>query len=71
MNLLVGMADTAARVLLQWEKVHIEGGIAAHPGDIIVQKSESGTVRLVCTACKALSKHGSEHLLQLIYHHME
>ena len=59
MHLLVGMADTAARVLLQWEKVHIEG-TAAHPGDIIVQKSESGTVRLVRTASKALSKHGSE-----------
>ena len=38
MHLLVGIADTAARVLLQWEKVHIEGGTAAHPGDIIVQK---------------------------------
>ena len=35
---LVGMADTAARVLLQR---HIEAGTAAYTGDIVVQKQGS------------------------------
>ena len=35
----------------------MEAGTVVHISDVVVQKSESSTVRLVCTA---LSKHGSE-----------
>ena len=52
------MADTAASTLLQWEKAHF----SEHPAGsrVLVCKSESGIIRLMCTSCKALSKHGSE-----------
>jgi len=57
LHMIVGMADTAASVLCHWEAT----SVASTPGSgVIIRKSESGTVRLVRTACKALSKHGSE-----------
>ena len=60
MHVLVGMADTAASTLLEWETNHFEdSGKPAGPS-VLANKSESGTVRLIRTACKALSKHGSE-----------
>ena len=61
LHLLVGMADVASSTLLQWELTHFEGtvGAAALFGST-TRQSESGIVRLVRTACKALCKHGSE-----------
>ena len=61
LHLLVGMADVASSTSLQWELTHFEGavGAAAHFGST-TRQSESGIVRLVRTACKALCKHGSE-----------
>ena len=58
LHLLVGMADAAASTLLQWEATHFSADPTS--SSVSVRKSESGIVRLVCTACKALSKHGSE-----------
>ena len=55
--MIVGMADTAASVLCHWEVTTVTSTAGS---GVIVRKSESGTVRLVRTACKALSKHGSE-----------
>ena len=52
------MADTAASTLLQWETTHFSEDPVNHATGVLVCKSESGTVRLVRTACKALSKHG-------------
>ena len=60
LHLLIGMADTAASTLLQWETTHFSEDPVGHGTGVLVRKSESGTVRLVRTACKALSKHGSE-----------
>ncbi len=60
MHLLVGMADTASSTLLQWELTHFEGTEGPAGTSVLVRKSESGVVRLIRTACKALSKHGSE-----------
>ena len=57
LHMIVGMADTTASVLCQWESTTVT---ATAGSGVIVRKSESGTVRLVRTACKALSKHGSE-----------
>ena len=54
------MADTAASTLLQWETTHFSEDPINHATGVLVHKSESGTVRLVQTACKTLSKHGSE-----------
>ena len=45
--LLVGMADTAASTLLQWETTHFSEDAVNHATGILVCKSESGTVRLV------------------------
>ena len=61
LHLLVGMADVSSSTLLQWELTHFEGtvGAAALFGST-TRQSESGIVRLVRTACKALCKHGSE-----------
>ena len=61
MHVLVGMADTTSSSLLTWEKTHFEtpvGAAAAIHG--INQTSESGIIRLVRTACKALGRHGNE-----------
>ena len=58
LHLLVGMADAAASTLVQWEATHFSEDPAG--SGVLVRKSESGTVRLVRTACKALCKHGSE-----------
>ena len=60
MHLLVGMADTASSTLLRWEAIHFEESPSQPSGSKFTQKSESGSVRLIRTACKALSKHGSE-----------
>ena len=57
LHLIVGMADTASSVLIHWETTNVTSTTGS---GVIVKKSESGTVRLVRTACKALSKHGSE-----------
>ena len=61
MHVLVGMADTTSSSLLTWEKTHFEtpvGAAAAIHG--VNQTSESGIIRLVRTACKALGRHGNE-----------
>ena len=62
MHVIVGMADIASSTLLQWETSHFQssGAEANQHGPQFVKKSESGTVRLIRTVCKALSKHGSE-----------
>ena len=62
MHVIVGMADVASSTLLQWETSHFQSsGVESNQhGPQFVKKSESGTVRLIRTACKALSKHGSE-----------
>ena len=52
--------DTAASTLLQWETIHFSEDPVGHGTVVLVHKSESGAVRFVQTACKALSKHGSE-----------
>ena len=44
-------------MLRHWEITNV---ISTTGSGVIVRKSESGTVRLVRTACKALSKLGSE-----------
>jgi len=49
MHVIVGLADTAAAVLLEWEKVCSET-ITVSPY-VLVQKSESGTIRLIRNAC--------------------
>jgi len=58
MHVIVGLADTAAAVLLEWEKVCSET-ITPSP-HVLAQKLEPGTIRLIRTACKAFSKYGSE-----------
>ena len=60
LHLLVGMADTVSSTLLQWELSHCEGSVGAVTLFSGIKKSESGIIRLVRTACKALRKHGSE-----------
>ena len=61
LHLLVGMADVASSTLLQWELTHFEGTVgAAALFSSATRQSESGIVRLIRTACKALCKHGSE-----------
>lgn len=54
MHVIVGMADTAFSTLLQWESAHFD---APPSGPVMVKKSEPGAIRLIRTACKALSKH--------------
>ena len=58
MHVLVGMADAASATLCQWEATHFK----EHPihSCVLIRKSEPGIVRLIRTACKAFSKHGSE-----------
>ena len=51
-------SDTASATLCQWEATHFEG--APVQTYALRRKSESGRVRLIRTACKAFSKHGSE-----------
>lgn len=58
MHLIVGIADVAASTLVLWESSHFEGNPPFQSK--FSRKSESGTVRLIRTACKALSKHGNE-----------
>ena len=59
MHVLVGMANSASSALLRWEIAHFDGA-ADTASCVIRRKNESGIVRSVRTACKALSKHGSE-----------
>jgi len=59
MHVIVSSADSAAAVLLEWEKVCSKTIIPSSP-HVLAQKSEHGTIRLIRTACKAFSKHGSE-----------
>ena len=56
LHLLVGITDVVSSTLLQWEATHFSEDLSG----ALVHKSESGTVRLICTVCKALSKHSSE-----------
>jgi len=60
LHLLVGMADTASSALLQWEQAHFEECVGASALPNAFKKTESGVIRLVRTACKALCKHASE-----------
>lgn len=60
LHLLVGMADTASSTLLEWELTHFKESVGAAALFGIIKKSESGIIRLIRTACKALCKHGSE-----------
>ena len=60
--MLVNLAEQCNAVLPEWEKATLgtsSQGAAALP-DIFPRDGESGTLRLVRTACKALQKHGSE-----------
>lgn len=60
LHLLVGMAETAAASIGEWENIHFEElaiGAAALPSHW--KKNESGTVRLIRTACKAFQRYGS------------
>ena len=58
MHVIVGLADTAAATLLEWERIDSDlDSISPH---VMVRKSESGVIRLIRTACKAFSKHASE-----------
>ena len=57
MHVIVGMADTAASTLKEWEAMSLQGPV--HHA-VINRDSEAGTVRLIRTACKAFQKHGSE-----------
>ena len=59
MHVLVGMADVASSALLRWEISHFNGATDT-TSCVIRRKGESGIVCSVRTACKALSKHGSE-----------
>ena len=60
LHLLVGMADTASSALLEWELTHFKESVGAAALFGINKKSESGVIRLIRTACKALCKHGNE-----------
>lgn len=61
LHLLVGLAETTFSTLLQWEITHFKEAVGAATFLHFTQKSnESGIIRLIRTACKALSKHGSE-----------
>ena len=62
LHMLVNLAEQCNAVLAEWEKATLgtsSQGAAALPG-ISPRGSESGTLCLVRTACKALQKHGSE-----------
>ena len=59
MHVVVGMADCASSTLLQWESTHFDGNVPPNR-HVLVRKSEPGAIRLIRTACKALSRHGSE-----------
>lgn len=57
LHFLVGMAEVAEKALFAWEKTQLEDeGV----NEDVLRKGESGTHRLIYTACKALTKHGSE-----------
>lgn len=63
MHFMIAMTDQADKTLKEWEKLQFDGekvGAAAMPG--IATGSESGTIRLVRTVCKAVEKHGSEQV---------
>ena len=53
MFVIVGLADTVAVVLLEWEKVCSDSIITSPLA--MVNKSEPGTIRLIRTACKHLA----------------
>lgn len=53
LHLLVNLAEQCNAVLREFELIHL------HQGDT-QQSSESGTIRLIRTACKAFEKHGCE-----------
>ena len=68
LHLVVNLAEQCNAVLLEWEKAtlgNVGQGAAALSG-IFPRSSESGTLRLVRTACKALQKHGNEQ--SIVWH---
>ena len=61
MHVIIGMADAASSTLLQWENAHFDPSTCIpSSGSVIARKSEPGIIRLIQTACKALSEHGCE-----------
>ena len=64
LHLVVNLAEQCNAVLSEWEKTSLSTqpntrqGATALPGS--TQRGESGTLRLVRTACKSFQKHGSE-----------
>ena len=59
MHVLVGLADTASSTLMQWENAHFGPEAAVGAATIGYAKSESGTVRLIRTTCKAMGRHAN------------
>ena len=63
LHLIVNLAEQCNAVLSEWEKTSLSTqpntrqGATALPGST---QRESGTLRLVRTACKSFQKHGSE-----------
>ena len=61
MHFMIALAEQADKSLKEWEKLQFGEewvGVAAIPGN--AAGSESGTIHLIWTACKALKKHVSE-----------
>ena len=63
MHFIVNMAETVSESLRVYEQLHLDGSMAG--ATLLAQNparnsTESGAVRLVRTACKALERHGSE-----------
>ena len=65
LHFLVALADVSAETLRQWESLHSED----------VSAGESGTIRLIRTACKAIQKQCSEqagcHVMFRAYVHTQ
>ena len=62
LHFITGLADSAEAVLKQWESTVVDpnAGSRSLPENRGYQSSESGTQRLIRTACKAFHKRGSE-----------
>ena len=56
MHFMVGLAESAGAVLKSWEDLHLSGSLPS----TAESKTESATIQLVRTVCKAVEKHGSE-----------
>ena len=63
MHFMVAMADQADETSKEWEKLQFGGEkVRAAALSVLATGSESGTIRLVRTMCKAMGKHGSEQV---------